>query len=764
MNLPRRILLAIVASVISWLLLKLILVPEDPLIIQLGSDKVLEGAIEYSTVLPGAGSVQKVLSPEQITIKDGQPREVVIVLEPLGQSFPQGLGSEIWIYEITSEFERIGPEHFDSLFLSASWKYDEKHRAIVFLGGEQNPLTMRLKATGKVSLHLLKHPWSGQVRITVDGLTRVIDLYDPGFRRTQETFLLQIPLEFTQRIETVLPRITQQVRLAFTGGPRLVRLERAEWHSRSIWTWDPNYGDIEVGPGVRILERNEKGLLLNIEQSDGWIAFHDLQTKPLLLSSLEKMIILILGFFWLIAWETYRPRTRVGAFLRGQAYWAKYSLVCLSVWLVYWLAFFPGLMSPDSLYQWRQVVGLQTIDDIHPAIHTLLMWLITRPLPSPAMVALFQMVVMSSFIGWGLSRFARLGVPQYALWIVCSLYALLPAMGTMAISLWKDIPYSVSIFLLTLLTLEIVLSRGKWLNKSRWNIILLGIVLMCVALLRHNGLFVSLGTIVILGIVYRPIARQILIVFLVTTALYVLIRGPLYSLVGVRTLNFPLYQVSVHQVAATIAAGTLLKAEEQVILDKLFPLDKWGKTYTCTTLNSIVWTHDFKGSLLEDNNYITAFRGVWLSLILRNPLSVIQHQFCSGSLVWLVPPLNYLYTVEKEIPPNDLGLSTQSRWPAMRQLITKLLDWSERPKVIWFLWRPALYLYIVVLLTVIVAYRMREPRWLLFAVPAVLQSVSVLLANAGQDFRYQFSVYLIGLLSLCLLWIGVPKHQEMRER
>jgi hypothetical protein len=398
--------------------------------------------------------------------------------------------------------------------------------------------------------------------------------------------------------------------------------------------------------------------------------------------------------------------------------------------------------------------------------HTLMMWLLTRLWFSPAVIALAQMVAMSGLIGWGLAGFARLGVPHVILWSVCGLFALSPVMGTMTITLWKDIPYGMSVLWLTLLILRIIVSHGEWLKSSRWNVVLLGVALICVALFRHNGPLVSLGTLAILGIVYRHWRRQIFLVFLVAAALYGAVRGPLYSIAGVRGIqNFVLYAVPVHQVAAVIAAGTSLTSEEQAILDKLFPLDKWGSAYHCTSINPIIWdSHDFKGWLLSDNDYTAAFRHVWLSLILRNPLAVIQHQLCAGALVWLVPPLTYLYTIEREIPQNELGLSTQSQWPAMRRLITKLLDWSERPEVIWLLWRPALYLYIILLLTAVVAYRMQEPRWLIFAVPAMLQSVSLLLVNVGQDFRYQFSIYLISLISLCLLWWIIPKHKEAQEK
>lgn len=764
----RRVSLALIAAIISWFILKLILVPEDPLIIQLGSDKALTGIIEYSTIPPWMRSAQQVLSPEQITLEGGQLHEVTIVLEPLGQSHPQGRGSEIWLYEIASEVERIGPESFGSLSLPASWRHDEKLGAIVFLGGERASLTLQLKAIGKVSVHILKHPWSGQVRITVDGFSRIVDLYAPSSQqgRMKEVFLVPVPLEVTQRIETVLPRTVNSFRVIFTDGSRTVRINRVEWRSRGLWVWDPKHNSVEVGPGVQIVEKGEESWLFQMEHSEGWIAFSNLQTKPFFMpGSWGWIVIVILGFAWWTAWETYRPRTKVGAFLRSQAYWAKYALPCFVVWLMYWLSFFPGLMSPDSLDSWRQIVGVQHLNDDHPVFHTLLLWLVTRIWFSPAVFTLIQLGVMSGLIGWGLTHFARLGVPRFVLWGICGLFALSPVMGTMTITLWKDIPYGMSVLWLTFLLVKIIVSRGEWLRSSRWNMVLLGVALTCIALFRHNGIFVSLGTIAIIGVVYRQYWREMLITCCMVVGIYGVMKGPVYQALGVKGIsNFLLYHVPVHQVAAAIAAGTPLTDQEKLVLDKLFPIDKWGSAYYCAAPHSIIFSKEFNPDLLEfDDEYRSAFRRVWFSLILRNPMAVVRHQLCAGSLVWLVPQLTYLYTVPREISRNELGLSTQSQWPSMQRWLTKILDWSERPDVIWILWRPALYLYALLGLTVFVAYRRQEPRWLLFAVPALLQSVSLLLVSVGQDFRYQYSVYLIGVMSLGLLSLALGQKKQDEE-
>jgi hypothetical protein len=760
-------LLALLAAMISWFFLKLILVPDDPVIIQLGSDRPLTGSIHYDTLTPWARTQSQILSPDLVTAENGQPREVAVTIEPLGQANPKGRGSEVWIYEIASETERFDSEKWGSLPLPSSWQHNEKQRAVVFTRGERTPLTLNLRAKGKISLRLLRHPWSGQARITIDAISRIVDLYADESRSgpTQEHFLLPLPLEVPQRIETALPRTTGNFRLVLTDGPRIVRINRAEWQSRGSWVWNPKHGTAEVGSGVQILERDEDGWLLQMEQAEGWIAFKHLQVQPFFLpGSWGLIVILILVFIWWAAWETYRPSTRVGALLRQQMYWVKYALPCLVVWLVYWLAFFPGLMSPDSIHQWKQLLQFQ-FDDWHPASHTLVIWLITRIWLSPAAMALAQILALSGLIGWGLAKFARLGVPSAVLWVICMLFALSPVNGMMINALWKDIPYAISVLWLTLLMLKIIVSRGQWLAERWVNILVLAIALVFVAFFRHQGILVALGVVAILGVIYRSHWKQVLLAFILAAGFLGIVRGPLYELLNVKRLSsmqrvLHVNAIPLHQVAAAIAAGTPLTAEERLMLDKILPMEKWRALYRCDLVNPLIYNNpDINEEALWQHR--GEFRDIWISLVLRNPGAVLKHQLCVGSLVWGVPPI-YIHTVPRNIDPNDLGLSTQSQWPAMNRFLTGLVNWTEKRNAIQGLvWLSALYLYVTLLLTILVAFRTKNPNWLMFACPALVQSACLFLINVAQDFRYQYSVYLIGLISLCLLFFIIKPPQEV---
>jgi hypothetical protein len=58
-------------------------------------------------------------------------------------------------------------------------------------------------------------------------------------------------------------------------------------------------------------------------------------------------------------------------------------------------------MISDSFDQWNQMVT-GAVNNHHPAFHTFYMWLITRIYYSPATIAIFQIILFSLVISYGL--------------------------------------------------------------------------------------------------------------------------------------------------------------------------------------------------------------------------------------------------------------------------------------------------------------------------------------------------------------------------
>ncbi len=76
---------------------------------------------------------------------------------------------------------------------------------------------------------------------------------------------------------------------------------------------------------------------------------------------------------------------------------------------------------------------------------------------------------------------------------------------------------------------------------------------------------------------------------------------------------------------------------------------------------------------------------------------------------------------------------------------------------------PAVFLYLGLYCTALFAYRAKQSRYLLYFLPAAVQSAVMLLINVSRDFRYQYGVYLVGLFSLGLLILALSKPNRNLE-
>ena len=141
-----------------------------------------------------------------------------------------------------------------------------------------------------------------------------------------------------------------------------------------------------------------------------------------------------------------------------------YAAPCLVVWSVSLLAFWPGIMSADSVDQWGQMLSGQ-YSDIHPAAHTLTIWLVTRVWLSPAAYALAQIGALAFTFALAMRELALAGVSRRAQMALTALFALSPVNNVMVITLWKDIPYAIALFGLFWMLLRVWRTGGWWLHS-----------------------------------------------------------------------------------------------------------------------------------------------------------------------------------------------------------------------------------------------------------------------------------------------------------
>jgi hypothetical protein len=472
-------------------------------------------------------------------------------------------------------------------------------------------------------------------------------------------------------------------------------------------------------------------------------------------------IILLVTCTWLILRTGPSADPADGFF--GKWEWLALATPPALVWTAYLLAFWPAVMSFDSLDQWTQ---FQTGDfnDWHPVFHTLTEWALTRVIESPAMVAATQIAVLSGVVGWALASMRRLGLPTGTVWIISVAVALFPANGITVITLWKDIPYAITVLALGVIFLREIDGRNSFIDK-RGGWVLVAAVAALMSLYHHAGLMVATGSLGILWLAKRQ--RAIIGTALMALIVVAVVQGGLYRAIGVpETSHSGITGAVTHHIAAHLANGTELTAQEQSEIAELIPIagSSW---YDCEQINSMIFNPDFDVNSMHEKAAVA--RMLWWSLFTRDPAVDLGHLACKSHIVWHIRqvPGGHRYVSQlmrradgvSTILENELGLELDPIVKPLTAPLAEVIIKTQQPLVSWFFWRGAPFLYVLVLGAAVAALRARDWRYWVVVAPPVLVAGALVLAAPAQDYRYMYPVVLSGMILSPYLLFGVARRE-----
>lgn len=455
-------------------------------------------------------------------------------------------------------------------------------------------------------------------------------------------------------------------------------------------------------------------------------------------------------------------------------------IIPLAVGLIYWLAFYPGVLTYDSVSQWNQLVILN-INNLHPAIHTILEWLLTRIWFTPAVISLFQVLFASLVFGYGLSSIHKVSqLPGYIFVLVGFLLSVNPLVGVMDVTLWKDIIYSVLVLLLSIFMFNVLSSDSEWLDKPS-HFILVGFTLAGIWLFRFNGFPIVIASLIVTGLIYKKHFKYLVYAALICGASIIFITGPVYTWFKVdRATRFNYGIGFIHPVVAYVNSQTglpNLTDHEKWYLNYIYPLNKpWS--YSC--YDASVFFFEGTNFYAVINDPLTMVK-IFARLAIRDPKIAINHYICLSSFVWQPnqPKNVYLemiifdnYNLDQTPDWKKYAdvVTAKSLLPGVRGSIREIVESSWTKDVHRILWRPALYMYIFIASLVFMAFRTGYKKWLLLAVPLISQSIGIMFTAQLQAVRYEYPIYLIAMIfTIPLLIIGYKKsvivlHDKAVER
>lgn len=419
-----------------------------------------------------------------------------------------------------------------------------------------------------------------------------------------------------------------------------------------------------------------------------------------------------------------------------------YALPPLIVWTFYLIAFFPGAMTADSIFQWEQA-HTGKFNDWHPLMYTLFIMLVTSVWDSPAAIGIAQIIIISLVIGYCLFELEKAGAPKWAVWAVSILFAVSPINGIYSITVWKDILYSTFILLFTTLIGKLIMTNGDWLKRFP-AFIFFTVTALGVVFFRHNGFVVCLATLIILSAAFRHLWKQWLLVLSLVVAIHYAVTGPLFAYLKV-TPSDPNEALSIptQQIARVITYNGKMTEQQAEYIHKIMPLDLWKKLYNPYLTDPIKFSRHYNRQAIFPD-HLSTYLQTWWEICRQNPRLVIEAMAKQTSLVWQMNEPKDGYTsmfVTNVFYGNKFGLKNEVIFQPITKTVGTYLKWSEtagKP----FIWRPAVYMFFIILFTFI-AFLRNDRKALLLPIAVLLNIGTVFIALPAQDFRYLYSNSLV---------------------
>jgi len=439
----------------------------------------------------------------------------------------------------------------------------------------------------------------------------------------------------------------------------------------------------------------------------------------------------------------------------------KFALPSWIIWSLTLLIYWPGMMSQDSLVQWEQVQS-SGFYDLQPAFHTLIIWFITNFWNSPAAIAFVQIFTLGSVIGIFLHSLQKnLIIPIKWIWLASIISAISPINLVLVNTIWKDIFYTTAVLAISVLFFNLSIKYSHWL-KSKKNILTLSILLALAFLLRWNGLSVTIGCLVSLFFLYKNNIKEIATISFITLLIIIIVRGPLFNQLKIQTSEWFFYTLPIHHMGAFLNADVHFSNDEQKFLDKISPIsNNWE--YKCGKNIQKAFGENLGIDLIYDKNYFlenkNRFMEIYYNKLIRNPAVLIDHILCSSAFIWRpnawMKSKMQLKTIGgiRWIPmPNKYDIRSNSKLQDFIVPLTNYIKFSIP------LWRPALYLYLLVF--IIIWLILYQNNWLLIImfIPVFAHSLGLALVSITPEFRFQFPVIILSQFIWVLLFnTRIPK-------
>lgn len=415
-------------------------------------------------------------------------------------------------------------------------------------------------------------------------------------------------------------------------------------------------------------------------------------------------------------------------------------------WIPIWRYAYPGILTYDSITQVQQILGKIQLTNHHPAIHTL--WLkllyniaiylgIDGNTKIFGFISLVQLIIMDFIFSITVRYIYKRSKKVSLALMSMAFYGIVSYNAYYSVTIWKDVVHGVISVLFFVVLCCYFDNKNKQLCVGLLITTLICGCLFCLS--RSNAFYATvlwgIG-IFIYFIKYRD--KRILVTFFLIIIISTIIKGPIYSKIGVLEGN-PVENLSipVQQVAYVIAKGEVLKEDEIELLSKVVDLNEVPIAYQDYIADPIKL-------LIADNidyiskNKLKYFR-LYLSLGIRYPLDYIVAWIKQTYGYWYPDVSYWVYSTGVEWNEDNIVYTPILSEDAINRVNKNANLYLQLP-IYGSLWNLGTFTWCLIVVTAYLAYKKNWNNVLINSLLLCIWVTLIIATPVFAEFRYYYSV------------------------
>lgn len=443
----------------------------------------------------------------------------------------------------------------------------------------------------------------------------------------------------------------------------------------------------------------------------------------------------------------------------------RLSLIMLTLLpcIVFLVAFNPAITSTDSEVIFPMAYNLwqpgANLIDWHPPFYAFVLNLLLKVCPSISFLIMVQCLYFALVFSDAILFLYQVGFSKKILAFFYIFIAFGVSNVVQLVTLWKDIPYMISIMWLTLLLMKLIIQYDKYDRKKSWYV-QFAIAIIFTSFFRQNGILPAMVLIILLPIIMKG-AKEYILTSLICLLLMAVIKGPLYDAMNVT----PQPQLKFFALANDIMYSYYY-GKSDVPDEAMEMINRITNNSPDDFEYNPYWVGYNKD---EPSGYsIGEFINIYLKSFSRNPGSILTAIATRNSAIWSIarpidePIRNVNFLGEKHTyAPRPYSFRINN---IFTYIFTNFSNWLSSNSVYYiFCWRTGIYNLLIFSLVVITLCIQKEKRlrFLIPYIPILGNLFSLLVSSGWTDYRYYWPSMTIGLLLLFYFFYNTRRAREL---